>query len=88
MAQTAAEKQKAYRDRQSNGNAPVTELVKTGSMGRTTDATNIKHYATRTNPDLLNYGTWMTSAELKQAGRIQGQPRPHSGDYDYAGVAV
>ena len=44
-------------------------------------------YATRTNPDLLNWGQHMNSDELKQAG-LKANRVPIPGDYDYVGCCV
>lgn len=73
-----AERQKRYRDKKRN--APVTENVT-----RVTPDSNVTHYATRTNPDTLNYGEPMTAYQLKQA-ELKANRVPIPGDYDYKGV--
>ena len=42
-------------------------------------------YATRTNPDLLNYGKPMTPHQLEKAG-LKANRVPIPGDWDYKGV--
>ena len=49
--------------------------------------TQPEHYATRTNPDKLNWGTHMNPVELDKAG-FKANRVPIPGDYDYAGCCV
>lgn len=45
------------------------------------------HYATRTDPDSLNWGEWMTADQLHEAG-LKANRVSIPGDWDYVGVAV
>jgi len=51
------------------------------------DPIDLLEYATRTNPELLNHGPYMTSAGLDKAG-LKANRVPIPGDYDYEGVCV
>ncbi len=48
---------------------------------------NPEMYATRTNPDRLNWGKSMTGDQLEQAG-LKANRVPIPGDWDYEGVCV
>jgi len=66
----------------------VTELSVTDVSPSTPsepEAADSRHYATRTNPDTLNTGEWMTSDELHQAG-LKANRMPIPGDHDYTGA--
>lgn len=45
-----------------------------------------RHYAPRAHPELLNWGDWMTSLQLEQAG-LKANRVPIPSDWDYEGVA-
>ncbi len=49
--------------------------------------TSPEAYVTRTNPDRLNWGPWMNSDALNEAG-LKANRVPIPGDWDYEGVAV
>lgn len=46
-----------------------------------------EHYATRTNPDTLNYGKPMKAHQLERAG-LKANRVPIPGDHDYKGACV
>lgn len=50
-------------------------------------------YATRTNPELINWGPWLNMAQLEAHKRMYKLSKYHNrspipGDWDYVGVAV
>ena len=75
-------KQAAYRNKR---NTPtVTDATVTQVQPVTVEP---KHYAPRTNYELLNWGPWMTRDELARAG-LTANRVSIPGDWDYDGVCV
>jgi len=53
----------------------------------------IEARARRTNPDLINWGPWMSADELQEYKQLNKLPKYHNrspipGDWDYVGVAA
>ena len=75
---------------QPSGTHPLDQLaIDTDDM-----SASLKHYQSypekyipRREPDRLNWGPWMNSQQLKQAG-LKANRVSIPGDWDYAGVAV
>ncbi len=101
MAETAAERQKRYRDNKRN--AQRTESVTRVTVGPERNVTpvpvvapsvsyahymnNLDKYITRREPKLLNWGPWMDSQQLAEAG-LKANRVAIPGDWDYEGAAM
>ena len=100
MSKTAAERQRECRQRKRDSVTPKNVTGVTADDERDTPAiahvtdlpVGLEHYyanpdmyAHRAHPDELNWGKWMNSHELEQAG-IRANRVPIPGDWDYEGV--
>ena len=86
-----ADRQKRYRDKKRNAQEPQTVTRVTPERNATIEDNfhikpELNAYTLRTNAELLNWGPWMNSDELKQAG-LKANRVPIPGDFDYKGVA-
>lgn len=99
MALTQAQRAKAYRGRKRDGERDaseaerhenVTPVTAGGSQSVTVGLDDYlsrpEAYATRAEPESLNWGPYMDCHALKEAG-LRANRVPVPGDWDYAGVA-
>ncbi len=92
MAKTAAERQRQKRKRDIVTPENVTchepdVTVAAPSVSYAHYMNNLDKYITRREPKLLNWGPWMDSQQLAEAG-LKANRVPIPGDWDYVGVST
>lgn len=94
MAKTAAERQRDKRKRDKDVTESVTNVDVTPIAHVTSLPVGLEHYhgnpakyVKRVCPELLNWGLWMNSTQLEQAG-LKANRVAIPGDWDYEGAAI
>ena len=85
MAKTAAERQRESRARKRDIHVTKPERVMSRYPCRLDYHLNPDDYITRREPGRLNWGPWLNTAQLEQAG-LKANRVSIPGDWDYAGA--